>query len=508
MKKMKRILPVVLLVLVIGALSGMCFQVSAKTNDNRISEGIYIESLYIGGMTEEEAQEVLAAYIEELNETEFTLVAGDKQLTFSASQMGFDFTNKEIVSEAMSVGKTGNLIKRYKDLTDLAQGDLVLELDVSIDTEAVTALLNDNIEKIDTKAVNNGLIRENGAFTYVAGTTGIAVNVEESVSLIDEYISSEWDREDVAIALSAEITEPRGTQEELAKVQDLLGSYNTNFSTSIASRITNINVATDRINGTVLYPGEEFSVNETIQPRDASHGYAIAASYESGQTVQSYGGGVCQVSTTLYNAVILAELEISERSSHSMTVAYVPIAMDAAIAGDYMDLKFVNNTDAPIYIEGYTKNKNLYFNIYGEETRPSDRKVSFETEIVSTEDPGIQFVATADPVGTIKKVQSRHYGYTSKLWKIVTEGGVENRTQFNKSNYRSSPMIVHVGTASADPNITAEIHAAIATGDEATIYATVGKYTPVVPATTDTPPVTQNPETTEEAPVAEDVSGV
>lgn len=482
MKKMKCFVAVAIVAIAVGVFTGMHLQVNAKSNDNRISEGIYIESIYIGGMTAEEAEEALTSYIEELNETEFNLVAGDKQLTFKASEMGFEVTNENLVDEAMAVGKTGSLLKRYKDLTDLEHGDLVLELDVKVDTEVITALLNDNIEKIDTKAVNNGLIRENGTFTYVAGTTGIAVNVDESVALIDEYISTEWERESVTLELSAEITEPKGSEEELAKVQDLLGSYNTNFSTSVASRITNIDVATGRINGTVLYPGEEFSVNETILPRDASHGYAIAASYESGQTVQSYGGGVCQVSTTLYNAVILAELEISERSSHSMTVAYVPISMDAAIAGDYMDFKFVNNTDSPIYIEGYTKNKNLYFNIYGEETRAADRKVSYETEIITTEDPGIQFIATADPVGTIKKVQSRHYGYSARLWKIVTEGGQESRTQFNKSNYRSSPMIVHIGTASADPNITAEIHAAIATGDEATIYATVGKYTAAAPA--------------------------
>ena len=157
--------------------------------------------------------------------------------------------------------------------------------------------------------------------------------------------------------------------------------------------------------------------------------------------------------------------------------------MDAAIAGDYMDLKFVNNTEAPIYIEGYTKNKNLYFNIYGEETRPSNRKISFETEILAIEDPGTKFVGTADPVGTIKRVQSKHVGYTSKLWKIVTIDGVQDsRTQFNKSNYRSSPRIVNIGTASADPSITAEINAAIATGDEATIYEVIGRYAPVVPA--------------------------
>ncbi len=471
MKKIKWVLPLLLAVMAVSVWSGMYLQVNAKTSDNRISEGIYIESVYIGGMTTEEAKEALAAYIEELNETEITLTAGDKQFTTKVSELGFAVTNEHIIDEAMSVGKTGSLLNRYKDMTDLAQGDLVLELDVSVDVETVTALLNDNISKIDTKAVNNGLIRENGQFTYVAGTTGIGVNVGPSAALIEEYIASEWDREDAVIELSAEVTEPKGTKEELAQVKDLLGSYHTNFKSSVAARVTNIEVATDRIDGTILYPGDEFSVNETILQRTAANGYEKAGSYEGGQTVQSYGGGVCQVSTTLYNAVILAELEVTERQNHSMTVAYVPLAMDAAIAGDYLDLKFVNNTEYPIYLEGYTQGKDLYFNIYGVETRPANRTIEFETEVLSQENPAISYTATELPVGTVTRTQAGHIGYKSQLWKIVKENGVEvSRDKFNTSNYKSSPRTIAIGIATDDAELRNNVYNAIGTGDPAAIY--------------------------------------
>lgn len=505
MKKIAKVIPFLAIALMVYVFVQSQVVVSAKTEDNRISDGIYIEGLYVGGMTAEEAQEAMEAYLNLLGETEFSLEAGDKQITFTAAEMGVSLSGDKVVEQALEVGKTGSLLKRYKDLKDLEHGDLVFELNVHLDRETLETLLTDNLSKIETEAVNNGLIRENGQFVYIEGEAGVAVNVEASAALVEEYITTEWDLASASIALSAEITEPKGSKEELAKVKDLLAGYSTSFSSSVAGRITNIEVATERINGTVLYPGEEFSVNETILQREAVNGYAIAASYLSGATVQSYGGGVCQVSTTLYNAVILAELKISERSAHSMTVSYVPIAMDAAIAGDYMDLKFVNNTEAPIYIEGYTKNKNLYFNIYGEETRPANRKIAFETEILGVEDPGTKFVATGDPVGTIKKVQSKHYGYTSKLWKVVTVDGVEDsRTQFNKSNYRSSPRIVNIGTGSADPSITAEINAAIATGDEATIYEAIGRYAAVVPAAGDAGPVL--PASAAQAPA--DASGV
>ena len=108
-----------------------------------------------------------------------------------------------------------------------------------------------------------------------------------------------------------------------------------------------------------------------------------------------------------------------------MIVTYVKPSMDAAIAGDYKDLKFVNNLDAPIYIEGYTVGKDIYFNIYGQETRPSNRKVTYESEVVSEEDPGTQFVATGDAVGSISTTQGKHMGYVARLWKIVTVDGVE-----------------------------------------------------------------------------------
>jgi len=450
---------------------GIQFRVNAKTSDNRIAEGIYIETISIGGMTVEEAEAALADYVAQLKDKQITLTAGDKQVSFAAEEMGLTVTNEDVVQEAMAVGKTGSLLKRYKDLTDLEHGDLVLDLDVSVDSEIVTALLNDNLKNIDTKAVNNGLIRENDQFTYVPGRTGIAVNVQPSVALIEEFISGEWNREDATVALSAEITEPKGSEEELAMVKDLLGSYSTNFRTSVANRITNINVAAGRINGTVLYPGEEFSVNETILYRNAENGYKMAGSYEGGQTVQSYGGGVCQVSTTLYNAVILAELEVTDRKNHSMTVAYVPLAMDAAIAGDYLDFKFKNNTEYPIYLEGYTQNKDLYFNIYGVETRPANRTIEFETVVLSTEDPGTQFTAVELPMGSVTQTQSKHIGYRTQLWKIVKEDGkVVSREQFNSSNYKSSPKVLAVGIATDNTILRNNVYAAIQSGDAATIY--------------------------------------
>lgn len=425
-----------------------------------IEDGVYIGNIYVGGMTEEEAVSAVEAYVESADSAEMTLKTGDKSVSVTAADLGISFSNLNVVDEAIDVGRSGNLIKRYKDKKDLQQGDKVIALSLDVDSDAVASILSGKAAQLNQEAVDNGLVRENGAFKIIKGEQGIEVNVEDSIAAIENYISSEWDGGNAEIELVAEVVEPRGSEEDLEQITDMMGSYTTNYKDSGQNRCDNISNATSKINGTLLYPGEEFSVYEAIGPLDAANGYELAGAYENGQTVESYGGGVCQVSTTLYNAVILAELEITQRSNHSMIVSYVKPSMDAAIAGDYKDLRFDHNQDIPIYIEGYTEGKNVTFKIYGHDTRPSNRVVTYESEVVSEQDPGTQYVATGDPAGYMKTAQGKHIGYVARLWKVVTVDGVEeSREIFNKSTYKASPKIVNVGTASADPNVSAVIGA-------------------------------------------------
>ena len=148
---------------------------------------------------------------------------------------------------------------------------------------------------------------------------------------IDDSLKEGW-KDDNTVELAAEVTKPQGSEEELSKVKDVLGTFSTNYASSAAGRKANIANGSKKINGSVIYPGEEFSVYQTVAPFNADNGYKLAGAYENGTTVDAYGGGICQVSTTLYNAVIRAELEVTERSGHSMIVGYVDPSADAAIA--------------------------------------------------------------------------------------------------------------------------------------------------------------------------------
>ena len=180
------------------------------------------------------------------------------------------------------------------------------------------------------------------------------------------------------------------------------------------------------------------------------------------------GGVICQVSTTLYNAVLLSELEVTERHNHSMIVTYVDPSADAAIAESAgKDFKFINNTEHPIYIDGYCENKKITFTIYGVETRPSNREVIYESGILSVINPDHEVIYTnvAMPIGQVV-TQSAHIGYKAQLWKIVKENGVEvSREQINSSSYKMVPRTATVGLSTNDVNAYNEMLAAVATNN-------------------------------------------
>jgi hypothetical protein len=153
---------------------------------------------------------------------------------------------------------------------------------------------------------------------------------------------------------------------------------------------------------------------------------------------------------SLYNAVLAAELEVVERMPHSMTISYVDLSRDAAIAGTYKDFKFKNNTDTPIVIESSTKNRKITFKIWGHEVRDTvNRKIDYVTKVISeTKPPKDVITEDATQPTTYRKVtQTAHVGYRAELYKVVYENGVEvSRTLVNTSNYQAAPQYVTVGT--------------------------------------------------------------
>lgn len=470
---MKRFVSAGLFLALILALAGMGSReaLAKETEDSTIHTGIYADEIDLSGMTVEEAKAELNAYVNKLKEETLTLEIFDEQVEVTLGELGLRCTNTDVVEEAARLGKTGNVIKRYKDRKDLEHENKVYELMWSIDSGAVQNFVSTECVKFDSEAKDATLKRENGVFEIVDGNTGTKLDVEGSVQAILSYVENDWNKENGTITLPVETDYPRGSKEELSRVKDVLGTFTTSYSTSGPSRSQNVSNGARLINGTVLYPGDTFSTYDVVSPFSKENGYEMAGSYLNGKVVDSLGGGICQVSTTLYNAVLLSELEVVERSNHSMIVTYVDPSADAAIAGTYKDFKFRNNTDAPIYIEGATADKKITFTIYGEETRPANRTIQYVSQTLSVTEPGVVIVADpGQPIG-FRAVEGAHRGIQAELYKHVYVNGVEESvTKVNKSTYNASPRTVIVGVA-GDEGMSAEMLEAVATQDEGIVNA-------------------------------------
>ena len=448
----------------------MCFGMTVQAKgEETIKTGVYAESVDLSGKTKEEAIAAIDAFVEELAQVEVTLLAADSnKVVVTVGDLGISWINREVVDEALQLGTQGNIIERYKALKDLEHDNYVYELEFAYDLQMINDVLTEDAAKFDREAVDFNLVRENETFRVVEGQTGYKLDVETSIDLVYDHMVDHWDHEPCEIALDIYVTNPRGSAEELAAVQDKLGTFTTSYASSGTSRSANVSNGSRLINGVLLYPGDEFSTYENVAPFTEKNGYYMAGSYLNGKVVDSLGGGICQVSTTLYNAVLKAELEVTERHNHSMSVAYVDPSADAAIAESAgKDFRFVNNTDYPVYVESFTNKKNITVNVYGKETRSEGRKVTYESEVLQVINPGPDqiYADGSQPIGYIY-VDSAHIGYKAKLWKVVTEGGKEvSREQVNSSNYKMTPRSATVGVATGDPAAQAEIMAAIGTSN-------------------------------------------
>lgn len=482
------------------------------TDDRIIPDGVSIAGTSVSGMTVTEADDVVKSYFAKYDKIPFTLSANDQTINATAADLSVGAKNTDVTSRAATYGNYGNFIERFKASKDLEEGrtkDFALSL--GADKNAIISYLNGAVDSVNDVASDDYLTRENGEFVFHEGKSGVVVQVEESAAILTNFIENEWDGSDANVTLSTVVKEPRGSKEELAEIKDLLGEFSTDYSSSSSARKNNVANGVGFIDGTILYPGDEFSVLNTITPFTAENGYMPAGSYENGTTVQTYGGGICQVSTTLYGAVRAAELGVVTRSAHSMIITYVKPSQDAAISeSGGKDFKIKNNKSYPVYIEGVCDGTNATFRIYGKEEDDPGHSVDYETEITAVNVQNTSWVADPNvPLGKMTTTVGGHTGYTARLWKVVYENGEEvSREIYNNSKYNPSNRTVTVGIASPDPNLSYAMLQAVSTQDAATIANAIATYAPGVANSTSFVikpkySVTNPPETNQEAPAAQ-----
>ncbi len=427
--------------------------------ETKIPEGIYVGEFSLGGMTEKEAEDKVGEYVDSLADREVTLEIDGKVISTTAEELGFAWSNREAVDEATKYAVSGNLVQQYMELKDLEKEPIHLPLETAVDGGRVEAFVQQQGEGLTAEPQNATITRNNGAFEITPGVAGVVVDIEATKRALDEALAGE-SSENVSVKVVMMTKQPDITEDQLSTIGDVLGTFSTDFSSSGTARSKNLTNGAAKINGHLLMPGQTLSGYECMHPFTTGNGYYTAAAYENGQVVDSVGGGVCQIATTLYNAALRAELEITQRQNHSMIVTYVKPSMDAAIAGTYKDIKITNNYSTPIYVEGGTSGRTLTFTIYGKETRPANRTVEYVSETLSVTDPGApeQRVDNSLRPGQTRRVQSSHKGLKSRLWKVVSVDGVETeRTLLHTDTYNASKAIVLVGPVSVQPVETVQL---------------------------------------------------
>ncbi len=226
-----------------------------------------------------------------------------------------------------------------------------------------------------------------------------------------------------------------------------LGQYTTRYDASNSGRSNNVSLSANRINGTVLAPGDVFSYNDVVGERTYDEGFSTAKVYVNGEVVDGVGGGICQVSSTLYCAVLYADLGITQRVNHQLTVGYVPLGQDATVAYGSIDFRFKNSTDYPIKIVTTAKSGVMHSEIWGYKTDPS-LEVSIENITRQIISPTVKEIPDPTmPLGERKVVTKGSNGAVVDSYKIVKKAGQEPvKTMISKSTYSAGMEVVHVGT--------------------------------------------------------------
>lgn len=466
-----------LAVLLVCGSQGMMRRYIRQHEGNQALSGVYVGNTEISGMSQSEALQAVKKEVSgyALEQIQFQITE-DKVIEASLEELGLSALELEkTVAQAVQYGKSEKTVQAYKIIKKAEKNKLKqhFPIELAIDAEEAAKVLEKRAEGVLDTPENARLTHSENGIKIMEGKEGEGLEMEKTLERVNRFLNQEWDGKGGVIQAVVEKKEPEITGKDLESVTDLLGSHTTYYDENSGGRVRNVESGAMHLNGILLQPGDEQSANEAMEPYTEENGYAEAASYESNTVVQTMGGGICQVSTTLYNALLYAELEIVERYPHSMLVNYAEPSKDAAIADDVMDLVFKNNLDSPVYIEALWGEGTLTFNIYGKETRSPGRELAFISETTeSKETEGKRFVATDDYIGYLGIQSYSHPEISAQLWKVVSENGVEvSRDVINYSQYVAAPETYGVGTASEDAAATEKMRNAILTQDEETIQS-------------------------------------
>ena len=345
-----------------GVLCGFTWKTYSENRrwDKLIYPGIKVAGVDVGGKTAEESKKLVKAqYIDFLLEKKIKITAKGKVFVIENSKLVAKAEMDSVVDKALGFGK--DLTEHKKSM--LIKEGASLEYDVALfyNEDYIKEIIR-TIEKDVNREPVNGKIHKTseGNMEIAEDLKGYKLRKDKLEELVKRNIGIN----DIEIEAPMEEIKANVTAGILSNINTKIADFNTNFNSSSAARVKNIELAVSLINGKLLMPDETFSFNDCVGERTEERGFMKASVIVGDRIEQGYGGGICQVSSTLYNAILRTGIKPLERAHHTLPSSYVELGLDATVDWNNIDFKFRNTLAYPIYIEGYTEDKSLYINIY------------------------------------------------------------------------------------------------------------------------------------------------
>ena len=479
-------------------------------DNNNIISGVKIEGIDVSELSREKAKEKINAVYEEKKQKEIVLKYGEYETTITPQLIDVNYDIDKAIEKAISLGRDSNIIINNYNILFAKIGRKNIKVDVSINEDEIKSIIesissdipgavveadyyvednkliitkgneglkintesliekikdkiqcinstqeyieisviNEQPEKIDIEKIHDEIYREvqdayltQSPFTIHPEVEGVDFNVDEAKALLNE------DKEKYEIPLI--ITEPSVIMVQIGSeaFPDLLATYSTKYDGANINRTNNLELACEKINDKIVLAGETFSYNKTLGERTIAAGYKEAKVYENGEVVDGIGGGICQVSSTLYNSVLMANMEIIERKNHQFVTSYTPAGRDATVVYGQTDFKFKNTRTYAIKIKATCSNGIITISIYGIKEE-NDCTVSFSTETISTIPYTVKYIDDSTlTAGTEKVKQIGANGMITETYIIKTlNGTVVSKELLSKDTYNAMQRIILKGT--------------------------------------------------------------
>lgn len=440
------ILSLVLIMVITGSV------IDSDKKEATFPDDVFINGANVKGYTISEATELVKQNLQEqIKDMFIEIVYKDKVWTFTEDDFAIDQSVKNMVQTALKVHNLDN----QNAIQFIAQRNNYFKTTFNQVFKNFDEKIKGIVQEIEQPPVDSKVIctpDKTPIFTITDLKNGIKVDLDQ---LYADFEAQFMNTKDIKIYVKTISIEPEIMSDYFEDKLNLMGKFSTDLTNSKEGRLYNVKLALSKLNGKIVESDEVISYNEVTGPQNTSGGYKPAIVIVNGVFKEGIGGGLCQASTTLYNACLLANLEILEVHKHSLPVGYVEMALDAMVADGYADFQFKNTSDYPVYIKAYVLDDRAYVEIFGK-TLPNGVTIKRKAEMLATiphrgdkivPDTNSEYTSQVTYKGEYFRLKYPKEGYEAKGYKeYYCNGELIKREEIRHEKYQPTDGIVIEGT--------------------------------------------------------------